>query len=220
MEGMVHVNSIKLQVFTEIFPAMICFAKDSPLFAVWRRRTIALGVFVIALPAAAEVNDQLDFRYYNVEATRGKSLADSVREASPINENGHVFFGHTGRDIHWRLHWNNTAGGGCKITEVHVTLHTTIILPQLSNADSRQDEFTRFQVALRIHEMGHYRLEQEEAAAIEAAIWSLGEMRNCREVENAANDTGHQLMEEYKKKQVQYDAATEHGKTQGANLRK
>lgn len=169
--------------------------------------------------AQAEVTDQLDYRYYTAQAQNGKTLFQTLQDASPIRENGRVFLGHTERSIEWRLHWQETPNGTCRITEIRTSLRATIILPQLTGIDAeRQTEYTRFLMALRIHETGHYRIAQQAAQQIDAALAALPDMHNCREIEETANSTGHRIVAEFDVKDGQYDAATKHGQTQGAVL--
>jgi len=178
-----------------------------------------LPACVLAPVAHAEVSDQLEYRYYTAHAEAGKSLFQVLQAASPIRENGRVFLGHTDRDIEWRLHWQDTARGTCRITDVHVSLQAHILLPQINDIDpGRQVEFARFLMALRIHEYGHYRIERQAAMQIDAALAALPDMENCREIEETANATGRRILAEFAQKNADYDAATSHGKTQGAQL--
>jgi predicted secreted Zn-dependent protease len=174
---------------------------------------------LIPATAQAEVTDQLDYRYYIAQAQNGRSLFLTLQDASPIRESGRVFLGHTERSIEWRLHWQETPNGTCRITEIRTSLRASIILPQLNGIDAgRQAEYTRFLMALRIHETGHYRIAQQAAQQIDAALAALPEMHNCREVEETANSTGHRIVAEFDAKDVQYDSATKHGQIQGAVL--
>ena len=183
------------------------------------RLTALLLSCLLAPMARAEISDQLEFRYYAVQADARKSLLQVLQAATPIHENGRTFIGHTDRNIEWHLHWQDTARGTCRITDVHVSLQAHIVLPQLSGIDpDRQGEFTRFLMALRIHEFGHYRLERQAAAQIDAALAALPDMANCREIEQAANSTARRILAEFAQKNVDYDTATDHGKTQGAVL--
>jgi predicted secreted Zn-dependent protease len=183
------------------------------------RLAALLFVCLVASTTGAEVSDQLEYRYYTAQAQAGKSLYQVLQAASPIRENGRVFLGHTNRDIEWRLHWQDTARGTCGITDVRVTLQASILLPQLNGIDpDRQVEFTRFLMALRIHETGHYRIYRQAATQIDAALAALPETANCHEMEDMANSTARRILAEFDQRDAQYDAATNYGRTQGAVL--
>ncbi|HEX8958098.1 MAG TPA: DUF922 domain-containing protein [Burkholderiaceae bacterium] len=188
--------------------------------------SLALASTILGAPAAcANVQADLEYRTYHAYAERGKSLYQVLASATPFHGDGRPFLGNTRRDIHWQLQWRDTGresgsgSGVCRVTEVHVTLHTTITLPQLAGVDSeRQAEYMRFYSALRIHEYGHYRIEQEMASEIDRALASLPDA-DCSAIESAANARGKEIVGRYNLREQQYDADTGHGKTQGAYLR-
>jgi predicted secreted Zn-dependent protease len=185
--------------------------------------SMAMATAVLGLAAhtdaLATVQADLEYQSYNARAERGKSLFAALSAATPFHENGRVFIGHTSREIRWRLHWRDTGGGNCRIDDVRVTLHTTIVLPQLGGVDpDRQAEYTRFYTALRIHENGHYQIEQKMAAALERELAALPEA-SCAGIEAVANAKGNDIVREFDRKEVQYDAETDHGRTQGAVLK-
>ena len=189
-----------------------------------RKNQAAMSIVLLCLvthayDACASVQDDVEYQSYNAYAERGKSLYSTLVAASPFHENGRVFIGHTTREIHWRLHWTDTGRGNCRIDDVRLTLHTTIVLSQLSGVDpDRQGEYTRFYSALRIHENGHYRIEQQMAAEIDRKLAALPEAA-CSDIERVANAKGHDIMSGFDHKEQQYDDETNHGRTQGAFLK-
>ncbi len=169
--------------------------------------------------ACAGVQDDVAYQSYHAHAERGKSLYSTLVAATPFHENGRAFIGHTSREIHWQLHWTDTGGGNCRIDDVRVMLHTTIVLPQLDGVDpDRQAEYTRFYTALHIHESGHYRIEQQMAATIDRELAALPEAA-CSNIESLANAKGRDIVNGFNHKEEQYDAETDHGRTQGAFLK-
>lgn len=180
---------------------------------------LGLALMCVCCTAHAEVRSELEFQSYQAQAIRGKSLYQALEAASPIRQNGHAFLGHTSRDTRWSLHWRDS-GGACRLDSIHVDLHVTIMLPQLNGVDpDRQAEYSRFYAALRIHEDGHYRNALKMADEIERVLEQLPAMHSCRMLEDAANDAGHRVIADYDRMDLEYDARTGHGKTQGAYLR-
>lgn len=188
------------------------------MFKSWRFSLTCVSLVACAGTAQASVQAQLEYRNYQAYAQRGKSLFQAMAAATPFHENGRPFLGNTSREIHWQLHWRDNGRGMCRIEDVRVSLQTTITLPQLNNVDlDRQSEYTRYYTALRIHETGHYRIEQEMANELDRALASLPEAP-CTTIENAANARGNEIVRGYDHREVQYDAETDHGRTQGAYL--
>lgn len=173
----------------------------------------------LPLAAAAEVRDNIDYSYYEVQVFTGPSLGTQVRAASPIREGSQVSFGDTHWNVRWDLRWNNDASGQCRLTGVVVTLRTRMLLPQLRGASAQQAAvFERFMAALRLHENGHYAHGQRAAQEIEQNLLALPPAASCAALEAQANDSGRRSLARYADLDVQYDRETNHGRTQGAYL--
>jgi predicted secreted Zn-dependent protease len=72
-------------------------------------------------------------------------------------------------------------------------------------------QFDELLTSLRSHELGHYRIAQEAAAAIDSRLGALPEMADCRTLTSTADGIGSRILAEYREKELQYDAATDHG---------
>ena len=81
-----------------------------------------------------------------------------------------------------------------------------------------KDVLDEYLIALRQHELGHFELAKDAAERIDAQIRTLPAMPTCKQLETAANERGNRQLEEVRRKEKQYDANTQHGKTQGAWL--
>ena len=178
-----------------------------------------LFVLSVCQTAGATVNEHLDFQYYTAQADPNRSLRNILNDASPIRENGALMHGHTSWHVRWRFRWHESPGGRCRMTEVNTDLTAEIKLPRIVNATAKQeDQFNRYVAALRVHEMGHYEHGRQAAMDIDRAILSLPEMGSCQALGAAANDVGYSILRQHADQDVQYDAATSHGRTQGAVL--
>ena len=105
------------------------------------------------------------------------------------------------------------------INKVNTTVTALITLPNfISPPAQAKDVLDEYLVALRQHELGHFELAKDAAERIDAAIRTLPAMASCKLLEAAANERGNRLLEEVRHKEKQYDADTQHGKTQGAWL--
>ncbi|MFZ6676033.1 DUF922 domain-containing Zn-dependent protease [Undibacterium sp. Xuan67W] len=179
-----------------------------------------LLILSVASTTYAEVTERLDYIDYPATVDAQLPLNVTLNNASPIRENGNVFHGYTKWWVQWHFWWQKTANGECTMSRVKVDLSSTITLPKLAGTPSRvqQSEFDQYAAALKTHELGHYNNGKQAANAVEQAILHLPSMPSCEQLESQANKTGLQILKEYNQKDRQYDAATSHGKTQGARL--
>ncbi|MFZ6771175.1 DUF922 domain-containing Zn-dependent protease [Undibacterium sp. SXout7W] len=182
---------------------------------------LLLTTLLPALQAQAEVTETLTMTNYRVGTVSRGELRSAMNAASPIRENGEIFHGYTKWHINWSFRWKTSPGGACRISSVRTDLSGNITLPSLSNADTAtMTQFNQYLTALSSHEMGHFANGKETARAIDNAIASLPEMPNCQVLEASANDLAQQLIRTGNMQDKQYDATTQHGKTQGAWLAK
>lgn len=185
---------------------------------------VALAILIaccLSAPTAlaAKVIDNLSYSTYEVDATNARSLSKLLDNASPHRDGDSVYYGFTKWRVGWNVQWRYGPDRRCKLTEVHTELTASINLPTLVGASDRQvRKFEPFLAALRVHEQGHYAIGQEAAAAVDAALLALPEMPNCDALQAAVSATGNETMATFKGRGAQYDAETQHGKTQGAWL--
>jgi len=183
------------------------------------KKVTLLCLLLICQSSRATVSERLDYEYYTAHADPSRSLSSVVNEVSPIRENGRTMFGHTHWNVSWHFHWHENPDGRCRMTDVNTDVTTVIQLPRIVNATPKQeDQFNKFIAALRVHELGHHENGKQAAREIDQGILALPEMGNCQALGTAANDLGYRILKEYNNKDVQYDAITGHGKTQGAVL--
>lgn len=180
---------------------------------------ILLALLLLSPVIHAEVNSEVKYRYYTAQGDDNKTLREVLNSVTPITENNRRYHGYTKWYVKWRYRWHKQADGRCKITSVNTSITGDILLPKLENANAQQTErFNRYIAALREHELGHYNLGKEAGIKIDDYISTMPEMSSCAELEQTANDFGYQTLDEYRAIEKQYDADTQHGKTQGAWL--
>jgi predicted secreted Zn-dependent protease len=173
----------------------------------------------LALPgvAIAEVREDLNYSYYEVRAVPGR-LAPQINAASPLKEQGKIFHGYT----NWKVRWTfslQPGRGSCQITNVRVAIDAVITLPKLSNASAQQlAHFNRYMIALRAHELGHYKVSANAAQAIDHQLRSIPAVNKCDGLESYGNKAAHRLLNHYIELNRRYDRETNHGETQGARL--
>jgi len=170
-------------------------------------------------PVYADVTDKLVYSYYIASAQPGQPVSAALNKVSPYHQDGRTFHSRTSWELNWHYHWTENSDGKCKIDQVSVELDSKITLPTLVNATvDQQNHFNNYLLSLRTHELGHVGFGRQAAYAIDGAIKALPELASCKALDAAANATATQLLSDYQLKEIQYDATTNHGKTQGASI--
>ena len=173
----------------------------------------------MAWPLQAGVSESIKYTYYKASADPSRSLLSILNAATPIRTDGKLFHGHAYWNVKWDFRWTEKPDGRCKILSVTTELTCNVQLPKLLGAVGEQrDQFNRYLTALRVHELGHCKIGKNAAAKIDRKILSLPEMSSCKDLGAAGNDIGYGTIKEYGEKVDQYDAKTQHGRTQGAWL--
>jgi predicted secreted Zn-dependent protease len=181
------------------------------------RKLATIFFLTISLSANAEVTEKISYTYYPANAAHTQSLKKVLDDASPHREGTQVFYGMTDWAVNWRFEGTESSAGNCRITKVTTELSVAIDLPRLIGGTAAQtDQFNKLLPALRSHELGHYSIARQAAAAIDSKIRSLPEMPNCKSLYSAANDVGSQTLDDFKAREIQYDVVTSHGATQEA----
>jgi predicted secreted Zn-dependent protease len=186
----------------------------------WLHRAAVFAcVAMSCLSANAEVVESLEYKYYTVESHWYEPLARSVIKASPVREGDKSFMGHTAWTVRWDMSWQQEGSGRCAMGQVRTYLHSVITLPQASLSNPQeQTRFDTFLAALRAHELDHVAIARDAARAIGQRLMSLPPMATCQELESVANALGQKELETARRRGVEYDVETGHGKTQGAVL--
>lgn len=180
---------------------------------------LAALMAALMAPSQAHVTEQSTVLRYPVRVQPSQTLAQALNAATPIRENGQVYHGHTKWWVNWHFRWFRQASGRCAITSVSVDLSTQIQAPELLQASAADRvRFDQYLPKLMQHEAGHRDNGRAAAAEVDRRIAQLPEMSSCAQLETAANEAGHRVVREYNERDRQYDAATGHGKTQGAWL--
>lgn len=150
-------------------------------------------------------------RFYDVDGTDAKSIRASLNSLGPKGKrDGKNYDAATTWNATW--HWPGGADGKCDLTRLEYSLDIVVILPHLHDQDhvspALRKAWGRYMAGLIDHESGHVKHAYEHRGDIENAVKSS----SC---ENA-NAAGAAAVAEMARFDVQYDAETHHGATQGA----
>jgi predicted secreted Zn-dependent protease len=107
--------------------------------------------------------------------------------------------------------WPGDGKGGCDLAHVSVGFRATVLLPRLMRPQNLDPQlaraWSRFIATLSLHEAGHVRHAYEHREDVANAIRTS----TCENA-NAAARAAIAILSQY---DVDYDAATRHGRSQG-----
>lgn len=184
------------------------------------KRLMLLTVLFGSPLVRAEVQETVDYIKYPVRHEAGTSLLKAINAVTPISEGDKKYHGYTRWDINWRYTYDKADDlRTCKIKTLTVTLKASITLPELNSGDDKAlAQFASYLPALKKHELGHLQIAQEAAKKIERSLLAQTALPSCELLKTTLNARGLELTDEAKVLGRQYDAQTQHGKTQGAFL--
>jgi predicted secreted Zn-dependent protease len=154
-----------------------------------------------------------EVRFYDVYGTDAKSIRGSLNAFGPQDQGeGRHYDARTNWNAQW--HWPGGPDGQCDLAHLEYSFHIIVILPHLQDQErvspALRREWRNYMAALIEHESGHAKHADAHKEDIENAVKSS----SC---ENA-NAAGAAAITELGKFDVEYDAETHHGATQGARF--
>ena len=179
----------------------------------------ALTALLLSTGAGAEVTRDLRYIYYDVDVRSGP-LFPQVQAASPIRREGRAFTGNTNWNIRWHYDLDRNPAGLCRVGKLRVTLNLEITLPRLRGASpGQQENFDRYLARLHAHEQTHAAIDTEAAHTVERELLALPPQRDCEQLKQQLNGAGHAVLDRYRQKNLEFDARTDHGRTEGVVLK-
>ena len=177
---------------------------------------------LICSPVLAEPTIETKYNFYSIYPQKKQDLETEMTKRSPIIYQGKKFKGYTKWYVQWRIRWQENQGS-CKITQVKTALTVKYTLPQIPKEFNTSGEtrtiFNNFYAALFKHEQNHRDSGLYAARDIEQALLNLGgSFTNCKKLELAANQKGHQILQQYVQRDIDYDKRTAHGRLEGVMI--
>ncbi len=172
---------------------------------------------VISSVAFSEPLVSEEYEYYYINPNTRADILTSLKENSPIYENGKTMYGSSNSDVKWNLKWKHNSQI-CWITSVNTKVTTTYTLPKLIEGGSGIDSFwDNWYPNLLTHERGHHKLAIDVAEEIERKIRKMPSFSTCDLLEKNANNIVLKSISKLRRLQKDYDKRTNHGETQGAS---
>lgn len=183
---------------------------------------LAFAVFaLLSLPAMADDAVTLTQRveYYDVRGQTHDAIARSLRRDAPRSLDG--FQGQANFVFSWTYNYRPAGErhdpGLCEVVNAKVAIDIVITLPRHRRIAEAPDEleafWNRYATAMEAHERNHARDFVAVGSRIPAALDGL--IAPCRAIEDTANARGMDFVAMAQKMADDYDAATNHGETEG-----
>lgn len=156
---------------------------------------------------------------YRVYGHAVDAIARQIARCAP-GDGVAAYAGNTSYQLNWQYAYRNI-GGACRINDVRVGLHVQTALPrwQASRGDASglAGSWQQFAANLQMHESGHVALDKQYAAKLLADLQKLPPT-SCAALGAAVDRTAATDSAALQRANAAYDAATQHGRNQGAVL--
>jgi predicted secreted Zn-dependent protease len=158
-------------------------------------------------PDATMAND-----YYDI---RGTTLPDLRREIQSKGPEGWWGMAHT--RMTYRI-TTRQADDGCAVDTVRASADAKVRLPRWANrhegSRAAQDEWDSVIRTLDLHERGHVRISLDGAKELERSLLEIPHAASCDLIHAEAKRRYESVMNLIGRRQVTYDAETDHGRKQ------
>ena len=173
-------------------------------------------------PGLAEPVVSEKVEYYDVTGNTPQEIRQDLNRIGPMGDAGRTRYDATTHwYVRWRYNYARTAQG-CSISSVSLTVEVAIKMPRLAPSPNRlatvTSAFEDFSKNLMTHEKGHAQNGIDIARRIEEGIRQLPPESSCERLGEIANALGNSLIKEANRLDIEYDARTQHGRTQGARF--
>jgi predicted secreted Zn-dependent protease len=163
---------------------------------------------------------KVSYTYYPIVGTTMEALRSQMSQKGPTDRlTGEHFDANTDWTVQWNYRFVRN-GGLCSIGVAHTDVTITFTLPKwkvpVKVDRSLVREWNRYMGSLQIHEDGHRDHGIGAGSDVLQALRSLPAYSSCQQLATAANSAAKAVIRHYNQKDIEYDAMTQHGSTQGA----
>ena len=162
----------------------------------------------------------LTTNYYHVSGQTAHELRQALNERQLP---GTAFS--TDGVTRWQLKWSyymQSTGNGFRLRRFDTRTEATMTLPKWTNSMNAPaplvKRWNEYLQALQTHEGGHVKVALDATAELRKRVKEIKEMSTAQDLEQAINDLGMAVIDEFHQKEIQYDRTTKHGFTQGAHF--
>ena len=163
----------------------------------------------------------INYVYYEIRGMTESILRHQLDKLGPAGE------GRLQHDAYteWYVDWyypNSEVNGSCATGPITVTVTITHTFPEWNIPPDASQELVKkwngYLEALQTHEAGHRQIGIDAGDEILRTLNKLSVYPTCAELEQVADTTGQNILDEFRQKEVIYDQTTQHGASQGARF--
>ncbi len=156
-------------------------------------------------------------KYYEINGNSAEQLRAEMTAKGP-RDNGRPSDAYTAWYIKWNYSYLNDQQS-CRIKQATISAEITSTLPKWTDYEKAspqlQKQWDEYLTKLIAHEQGHALHGQNAAYEIESIINELPTMSDCQTLSSLANEKAQAVIAKYNAEDLQYDAETNHGASQG-----
>jgi len=181
----------------------------------------AIVMFTLVYSGELLAVEPLKVEFYDVQGISGRELLKSLNDRGPAGKDGVRFHGFTKWHVRWTYQFRSK-GKLCEIQSLETEPSGIMTLPKWDSPDRAstklKQEWARYSAALRVHEDGHYHLGVSAAKEIKQRLSSLTNASGCKALQQEIDSKASAIISEFNAKDLEYDATSQHGSTQGARF--
>jgi predicted secreted Zn-dependent protease len=159
----------------------------------------------------------LDTKYYDISGSTEKELNAQIASLGP---NGYAAY--TASSFNWSFDFKDH-DGVCSINHVRIETLITFTYPRWKDTGSDRKLVQGWYSDLAVlenHERGHEEIARKTSQDMyEYLHMLLPPYQSCTDLKHAANALAEAILEESRKKDLEYDRVTDHGRLQTAEVR-
>ena len=169
---------------------------------------------------AITVDDRV--QVYPVRGATANELWEQIHLSGPQEgSHGKRFAGKTKWHITWH-YWFRSDGQSCRVERSEVAFSSVTTLPVCSDpvhgSPGLQAEWKAFISRLKEHEAGHRSNGMRAAITVRRIVDAAVPTADCRRLGSTIDSSARAALARANHADIDYDATTEHGQTQGAVL--
>lgn len=168
--------------------------------------------------ASCELKVKERYEYYDIDGSTVPELKKQMKHNGTRWGDGRTYAAVTTWDLHFD--YDTTEDDGrCSVKSAQTRVDIVYHLPRwtpAASAASLAPEWGNYITHLKTHEFGHKDIAVKIAAEINEVLASLQNFRNQTALEREAKRLTDEKLRALNDLQVEYDARTRHGETQGA----
>jgi predicted secreted Zn-dependent protease len=184
-------------------------------------RELRLAEVETKVSAEQESGISIDYVYYKIKGATTHELRAQMDQLGPVDGFGHRHDMYTQWEVNWNYPYSQNEGS-CAPGPVEI--RTTIIFtfptwePPPDTSTELVEQWNNYLNLGQIHEDGHKEIALEVSQEILRALQAIPAYSSCELLEQAVDQKGEELLEQFRQKEIVYDQTTAHGATQGVRF--